>query len=126
LSFGGLPIEGKRLASLCEAFGGFAVNEGGALVPLGERQKRLAALREQSQKQLATGSLSPVDPFERWLFADPWTRTVSPLSLMTVPQYICDCLRHDAYAEAQRTYAGHPLLRGGPDAPLPLECKARP
>jgi hypothetical protein len=124
--FPGLPFDAERLASLSEAFGGFTVNEGGALVPLGERRERLAALQRQSDQPLARERLSPVELLTRWLFADPWTRTMSPLSLMTVPQYICDCLRHDAYAEAQRIFAGHPLLAGGPSGPLPSQCVARP
>ena len=49
----------------------------------------------------------------RWYFAHPWERTVSPLSELTVEEYLRRLLEaglETARLEAERTFPGHPLL----------------
>ncbi len=66
-----------RMEALAEAVGGYAVNEHGSMVPLDpdDRQARLDRLAME-----ATGDDSSVGVILRWFFADPATRTPSPLS----------------------------------------------
>ena len=59
------------------------------------------------------------ESLRRWILADPWDRKISPLSALSVPDYVrqllsdaCDpqiglvCGRD----EAERLFPGHPLL----------------
>jgi hypothetical protein len=117
------PKEAAQLADLTETVGGLTISDLGAAVPLPDENGRLSRLRAASAT--APEGLNTVSSFARWLFSDPWTRTISPLSSVTVPQYICDAIRRGAVEEAQRAFPGHPLLRGAPTAEsLPSECRA--
>jgi WD40 repeat protein len=113
--------EADTLAELAETAVGFTVTDLGVLVALPDRKERLSHLR--SAASAAPDGQATVLSFARWLFSDPWTRTISPLSAVTVPQYICDAIRRGAVEEAQRAFPGHPLLRGSPSpVAVPPEC----
>lgn len=69
----------------------------------------------------ATGVRKPTFPsFLRWLLDDPATRTISPYSTVTLPEFIRAQTRlciPNALAEVERLYLGHPALRE------PSDCK---
>jgi hypothetical protein len=115
--------EATQLTDLAEAVAGVTVSEFGAIVPLPDQTSQLTRLRTGSTN--APEGRNSVASLARWLFSDPWTRTISPLSAVTVPQYICDSIRRRVVEEAQRAFFGHPLLRGVPTSKsLPPECRA--
>lgn len=52
--------------------------------------------------------------FLSWLLDDPWTRTLTPYSAVSVGEFIEDSLKQgtpEARAEAERAFPGHPLLQ---------------
>ena len=49
-----------------------------------------------------------------WILEDPWKRTISPASRLTVPTYITDRLKLcslSASGQARVQFVGHPLLQ---------------
>jgi WD40 repeat protein len=80
----GSPADAPALAALAEAIEGFAVGATGSVIPVQDPPAELEKLRRM------TSSPRPDEPFAhrfiRWFFADPATRTISPLSQVTVPQ----------------------------------------
>jgi len=107
------PEQAAQLADLAEAIGGFVVNDIGAVVPIGRDQFALL-YRLRGAFMSAPEGQNTVPSFGRWLFTNAWTRTISPLSSVTVPQYINDAIQRGAVEEAQRAFPGHPLLRSSP------------
>ena len=114
------------LADLAETIGGFTVTDFGAVAALPDRGDRLAQIRRAAAA--APEGQPTALSFARWRLSDPWTRTISPLSSVTVPQYICDAIVQDAVDEARRAFPGHSLLRGDPsqESPPPECAAARP
>lgn len=113
------PEEAELIADLAEAVAGQVSGPTG-LQPIDNWRERqdevIARVAEAPLGEMSAASLG------RWLFMDPWERPVSPLFPQSVEQFICDALRHGAWDEAYRYYAGHPLLGKGPEDPLPAAC----
>jgi WD40 repeat protein len=114
------PSEAPLLAELAETISGYHIAGTGAPAPLSDRTSHLVSLRQRLGA--AHGTDVDIPTLARWVLADPWTRTVSPFSGLTVRDYICGRLRNGAYDEARRAFGGHPLLRAGPNASAPAEC----
>jgi WD40 repeat protein len=107
----GSPTDAEKLADLAEAVGGYTFNERGAMVPLLDQAERLARLHQEAAR--AKGGEPTASSFLRWFLADPWERTISPLSQVKVPDYIRQLLSKktdEARLEAERAFPGHPLL----------------
>jgi len=88
---------------LVEAVSGQRLNEQGVLeMTKLNRPEKLAELRER------LGHERDDDDWViwgRWFLADPYTRTISPFSKVTVPQYIEDRIKEntdESLGEAQR------------------------
>ncbi len=107
-----LPVYSDKsdlLATLAEAMAGRRLNEFGAIENLEDPAVLLNRLRQQTANA-PLGELT-AESFVRWFLSDPWTRTISPLSRKTVPEYIqqeIDAGRREQVAEE---FPGHPLLR---------------
>jgi dipeptidyl aminopeptidase/acylaminoacyl peptidase len=97
------------LANLAEAVGGYEVNELGAVVRVGDPVSRLQRLRKQTAD--APPGEPSVESFIRWFLADRYTRTISPLSKVTIPEYLQQLIAEGRRDEAERDFPGHPLLR---------------
>jgi WD40 repeat protein len=100
------------LVELAEALGGHAVDAAGGVVRLEHGRQLRDGLRSRAASATPGGDASSAASFARWLFADPWTRTISPLSAVTVPEFI---RRATAQGDAARRgaagrYPGHPAL----------------
>jgi hypothetical protein len=99
------------------------VTDVGAVVPVPSADLKERLVRVRRAAATAPEGRPTVSSFARWLFSDPWTGTISPLSAVTVPQYICDAISRGAVEEARRVFLGHPLLRGNPTRDsLPPDC----
>ena len=83
-----MPAGGRQdataLADLAEAVSGHALDASG--VRHLESTGVLASLRNGATGKTSSDSFAGV--LARWLFADPATRTISPLSRITVPEYV--------------------------------------
>jgi WD40 repeat protein len=98
-----VPMGGRedalKLAELAEAIGGHALD------PAGGQDLRLrgglAELRNRSARQPAGESFA--DALAHWLFADPATRTISPVSRITVPEYVARLRREGESGEREAT-----------------------
>jgi WD40 repeat protein len=112
--------EVPQLVELAEAVGGETLSELGGAVPLSDQNGELVRLRTRYGS--ATEGPSSVASLARWLFADPWTRTISSLSALTVPEYICDAIRRGAVEEVRKAFPDHPLLRESEAAAIPADC----
>jgi hypothetical protein len=106
----GTRDDSPALADLAEALGGFRISDGGPLEPLTNRKGRFEALRKQASG--AEPGTPGAAAFIRWVLDDPWKRSTSPLSKMTVDQYIerMLALGEAGRAEAERVFLGHPRL----------------
>jgi WD40 repeat protein len=106
----GTAADVGRLADLAEANGGYRI-EDEELVATTDRTDLLQNLAGDTAAPPAEPAASR--SLARWLVADPWTRTISPLSRLSVPDYIGRLLAEGTQArclEAWRTYPGHPAL----------------
>jgi hypothetical protein len=81
------PADAENLAAVAEAVGGLTVNEFGAVVPVSDQLRRLDDLRAKARSTAQISSDPAFEAFFRWFFADPTTRTISPLSAMTQVEY---------------------------------------
>ena len=81
------PADAENLAAVAEAVGGLTVNEFGAVVPVSDQLRRLDDLRAKVKSTDQISSDPAFEAFFRWFFADPTTRTISPLSAMTQVEY---------------------------------------
>ena len=94
------------LFPLTEAFAGRRLNLQGVLETTGQDPDTvIGGLRQQLDQ--ATGNDDWV-VWGRWFLADPTTRTISPYSSMTVPQYIEDRIKENN--EVSLAEAGHVAL----------------
>jgi WD40 repeat protein len=124
-SLAGDASDTAALSELAEAVSGYSFNKLGALVPLPDRNRALARLRNASAA--APAGQANVRSFMRWLFDNPGERTVWPLSTIPVPEYICSCLADGRQGEAERAFSGHPLLVSDPPGKAcPLATPADP
>jgi hypothetical protein len=111
------------LADLAEAVGGYEVNELEAVVQVGDPVSRLQRLRKQTAD--APPGEPSVESFIRWFLADRYTRTISPLSRVTVPEYIQRIIAEGRRDEAERDFPGHPSLREKPEASGPPQTSQK-
>src|SRR5262245_2685626 len=79
----GSPAEAGALASLAEAVGGSVFSARGAIVMVKDTIARLTTLRQEAANPSRPGKTV----INRWFRADRATRTISPLSKITVPDY---------------------------------------
>jgi WD40 repeat protein len=109
------PREAGDLADLAEAVAGSVVDENGKLVTLLNMVPPLSNLRRRTADAPPGTSAGP--SLIRWFLSDPWERTISPLSQVTVPVFIRLHLNQGtdkARREAEDAFPGHPLLSPKP------------
>ena len=95
------------LATLAEAVAGLELSREGKVEPV-DPASRLNDLRTRAGES---------DSFVRWFLQDPWERTISPSSAMTVEQYIHKLLDEgppDVKTLLRQLFPGHPLLASSP------------
>ncbi|MCP5246103.1 MAG: hypothetical protein H6937_09215 [Burkholderiales bacterium] len=51
------------------------------------------------------------ESFVRWFLSDPWTRTISPLSKLAIPEYIQQEITAGRREQVEQEFPKHPLLR---------------
>jgi WD40 repeat protein len=102
----------QLLAALAEAVAGNKLSELGAIETLENQIELLNNLRQQTAK--APLGEPTAESFIHWSLTDPWTRTVSPLSSLTVPEYIQQQIAAGRRDEVSQEFPGHPLLRPAP------------
>ena len=102
----------ELLADAADALSGYLLDERRALLPLRDWADHVQTLRLQVAETPPGGHT--VRSFLRWLLDDPWTRTISPYSAVSVDEFINSCLEQGtlkARRDAERAFPGHPLLR---------------
>jgi WD40 repeat protein len=95
------------LMTLAEAVGGRRLNGNGVLEPFHSDSNQL---REKLRNLSGNDDLSR---FGRWFVANPYTRTISPLSSVTVPEFVSQRLQENSAQsvdEAYRIDPGNPLI----------------
>ena len=95
-------------ASLAEAVAGNRINEQALVVPVIDAAERLTQLREKTVNAAMADGMGPW--FVRWFLADRWERSISPLSGVTVQDYIKRRIAEGRIAEVAVLFPGHPLL----------------
>ena len=123
------------IAEAAEALSGYAVNDARGLIRADDAAVRATSLR---QRVASSGFVEPSATWILyWYFEDPWDRTISPLSAITVNDYIVERLKRctdEARSEVESHFLGHPLLKikqfcpgtAAPDATLPLSPHENP
>jgi WD40 repeat protein len=107
------PQEAGDLADLAEAVAGSAVAENGKLVALSNPIAALESLRKKTAGAALGEASAP--SLTRWFLSDPWESTISPLSKVTVRDFIRRLLAEGSEKSrnaAEGAYPRHPLLRG--------------
>ena len=99
----------ELLAKLSEAVTGIKLSDLGAVEALDNSIERLNDLSRQTAN--APLGQPTAESFVRWFLSDPWTRTVSPLSRLNVPDYIQQQIAAGRRDEVAQEFPGHPLLR---------------
>lgn len=123
----GSPDDWQPLVDMAVAVGGHEVESANVPGHINRQTDKLTAQRALARNGPAEGATAAA--FRRWLFADPATRTISPLSRITVPEYIKRLLAEgeSGRREVERLFPGYrglPLGNGaaGPD---PVRAPAR-
>jgi dipeptidyl aminopeptidase/acylaminoacyl peptidase len=113
-----LPVtttaDGPLIADAAEAVSGYRVGETGSLIALNDAAARLQALRGAAAA--AVPGRTSAAALLRWVFEDPWQRSISPRSPLTASDYVLGRLSvctPIARAEAAWHFPGHALLRTG-------------
>jgi WD40 repeat protein len=109
------PREAGELADLAEAVAGSAVAANGKLAALPDPIGLLDRLRTRTAGAALGAASAP--SLTRWFLADPWESTISPLSQVTVQDWIGRLLAEGSEASrktAEGSYPGHPLLAPRP------------
>jgi WD40 repeat protein len=107
------PDEAVDAANFAELIGGLRVSDDDALVPIDAAVRR-ARLEERKQRAMSRSApAGSLDTLLKWFFSDPRERTISPLSTMSIDEYVTRMLAlgESGRAEVARTYPGHPRLR---------------
>jgi hypothetical protein len=97
------------LPNLAEAVTDYRLTELSAIEPLENQLELLEQLRSKTEN--APLGEPTAESFTRWFLSDPWTRTVSPLSRLTVAEYIKQHIASGRRDQMEREFPGHPLLR---------------
>jgi WD40 repeat protein len=100
------------LPDLAEAVGGYRVNEFGAVERLPDQVRMLQNLRDRVRWYRA--GMRPAPAFLAWFLDDPFMRTISPISEVTIADYVRERLSsgtQSARDEAARAFPGYPLFR---------------
>ena len=98
----------ELVASLAEAVGGYRLSEQGLLVTVSDSVSRLAQLRERTSTATLADGIGPW--FVRWFLENRWNRTISPLSSVSVPEYIQGLIAEGRIEDAAILFPGHTLL----------------
>jgi hypothetical protein len=106
------------LAQLAETIAGNRLNDLGAVETLKDQKKQLGELCRQTAN--APLGEPTAESFIRWFLSDPWTRTVSPFSKLTVPEYIQQQIAAGHRDQMKQEFPGHPLLRSPAVSNQPL------
>ena len=103
------------LADAAEVLSGYVLNENHAIVPLPDWPRRVEDLRRRAAD--APRGERTVRSLVRWLLDEPWSRTITPYSRVTVEEYLRNALTNDRMKfEASRAFPGHPLLATRPES----------
>lgn len=103
----GIQEDPEVLADLAEAVAGQTLSQG-KLKPVPDPMSLFNDLRKRVGKK---------DSFARWFLQDPWQRTISPSSPMTVEQYLRKMLaadNPDVRTRLRQWFPSHPLLAPPP------------
>ena len=100
------------IATLAEALIGIKLGEYGAIETMENQMEHLEHLRQLTAN--APLGKSTAESFTRWFLSDPWTRTISPLSKQTVPEYIQQQIEEGRREQMAQVFPNHPLLRQTP------------
>jgi WD40 repeat protein len=115
--------DSHTMASLLEAVVGYGVNDGGSLVPVGDRA---AALRDRrDHRPPAAAGLG--ERVGAWVLADRQRRTISPFTNVTIEEYVRQQLEthdEDARLEARRRFPWDARSLPSPAVPTPSETAA--
>lgn len=100
------------LVELAEAIGGHAVDAAGGVVRLTHGRQLRDGLRSRAAAAARSADATSAAAFGQWLFADPWTRTISPLSSVAVPDFLRRAAAQGdtARRQAMRRFPGHPAV----------------
>jgi len=108
----GASSEAGLIVEAAEAQSGYHVTDAGSLVRVEDAAARLMSLQEK----VATAKLGEPTAASliQWVFEDSWNRTISPISGITVNDYIVERLKlctDEARSEAESFFLGHPRFR---------------
>jgi hypothetical protein len=108
----GRPEDVPLLGEIADLISGHRVESASAVDHVEDRMNRLALMREAALRDPAPDSTGA--SFRRWLFGDPATRTVSPLSRITVPEYVSRLVAEGASGrrEVERLFPGRQMPAG--------------
>jgi hypothetical protein len=101
----------ELIADAADALSGYFLDEHRGLLPLPDWFGRIRDVRKRVTG--APAQEHTVRSYLRWVLDDPWMRTISPYSTVTVDEFMKGCLGQgtsEARREAERTFPGHPLL----------------
>ena len=101
------PGDAELLAELAEGIASYQINEQGLVEYIPDAAERLDKLREQTANATEADDIGKL--FVRWFLADRWTRTISPLSSVTVPEYIRRRITEGHIDELRREFPGYPF-----------------
>jgi len=103
----GLPEEAAQLAEIAESIGGLKVNDDAGLERISDWLMRLDMLRLGNTQT----SGNSMEALLHWVLGNPYERTISPLSTMTVDDYVRRVLDMELREEAEHEFPSHRLLR---------------
>ena len=105
----GTSSDVAMIAEFAEATSGYALNDAGDLVAV--KDARIFSLLPRVSN--AARGKPTVASILRWVFDDPWDRTISPMSTISVTGYILERVKqctNEARSEAESHFLSHPLL----------------
>lgn len=88
---------------------GNKLSELGASEPLVDQIEQLNKLYQQTEN--APLGEATAESFIRWFLADTWTHTISPLSRLTVSDYIRKQIAAGSREQMEQEFPGHTLLQ---------------
>ncbi len=102
--------EEDLLPVLAETVVGYRLTELSAIEPLADQLGQLTQLKQATETE--PSGKPTAESFIRWFLSDPWTRSVSPLSNLSVPDYIRQQIAAGRLDQMRREFPDHPLLNG--------------